>query len=40
MAKDLTEVRSSQRTLIPDVEDWEYYELPAPCFPKIELVPA
>ena len=29
MGKDLTEVRSSQRTLIPDVEDWEYYELPA-----------
>jgi RNA-directed DNA polymerase len=29
MGKDLTEVRSSQRTLIPDAEDWEYYELPA-----------
>jgi RNA-directed DNA polymerase len=33
MGKELTEVRSSQkssqRTLIPDVEDWEYYELPA-----------
>ena len=29
MGKVLTEVRSSQRTLIPDAEDWEYYELPA-----------
>jgi hypothetical protein len=29
MGKDLTEVHSSQRTLIPDAEDWEYYELPA-----------
>jgi RNA-directed DNA polymerase len=29
MGKDLTEVRSSQRTLIPDAEDWGYYELPA-----------
>lgn len=29
MGKDLTEVRSSQRTFIPDAEDWEYYELPS-----------
>jgi RNA-directed DNA polymerase len=29
MGKVLTEVRSSQRTLIPNAEDWEYYELPA-----------
>ena len=28
MGKDLTEVRSSQRTLIPNAEEWEYYELP------------
>jgi len=25
----LTEVRSPQRTLIPDAEDWEHYELPS-----------
>ncbi len=29
MGKVLTEVRSSQRTLIPDAEEWEYYELPS-----------
>jgi RNA-directed DNA polymerase len=29
MGKDLTEVRSLQRSLIPDAEDWEYYELPS-----------
>ena len=29
MGKVLTEVRSPQRNLIPDVEDWEYYELPS-----------
>lgn len=29
MGKALTEVRSSQRTLIPDAEDWEQYELPS-----------
>jgi len=29
MGKDLTEVRSTQRHLIPDAEDWEYYELPS-----------
>ncbi len=29
MGKDLTEVRSPQRHLIPDAEDWEYYELPS-----------
>ena len=29
MGKDLTEVRSAQRNLIPDAEDWEYYELPS-----------
>jgi len=29
MGKDLTEVRSLQRTLIPDAEDWEHYELPS-----------
>ena len=29
MGKVLTEVRSTQRTLIPDVEDWEHYELPS-----------
>ena len=28
MGKDLTEVRSPQRQLIPDAEDWERYELP------------
>jgi len=28
MGKDLTEVRSPQRPLIPDAEDWERYELP------------
>jgi len=27
MGKDLTEVRSPQRKLIPDIEDWEQYEL-------------
>ncbi len=25
----MTEVRSTQRNLIPDAEDWEYYELPS-----------
>ena len=25
----MTEVRSSQRNLIPDAEEWEYYELPS-----------
>lgn len=29
MGKVLTEVRSMQRNLIPDAEDWEYYELPS-----------
>ena len=29
MGKVLTEVRSSQRTLIPDAEEWEYHELPS-----------
>ena len=29
MGKDLTEVRSPQRHLIPDAEDWEHYELPS-----------
>lgn len=29
MGKVLTEVRSLQRSLIPDAEDWEYYELPS-----------
>lgn len=29
MGKVLTEVRSSQRKLIPDAEDWEHYELPS-----------
>ena len=29
MGKDLTEVRSLQRNLIPNAEDWEYYELPS-----------
>ncbi len=29
MGKVLTEVRSPQRNLIPDVEDWEHYELPS-----------
>jgi RNA-directed DNA polymerase len=29
MGKDLTEVRSPQRNLIPDAEDWEHYELPS-----------
>ena len=29
MGKVLTEVRSSQRSLIPDAEDWEHYELPS-----------
>ncbi len=29
MGKVLTEVRSPQRTLIPDAEDWEHYELPS-----------
>jgi len=29
MGKVLTEVRSPQRNLIPDAEDWEYYELPS-----------
>jgi RNA-directed DNA polymerase len=29
MGKVLTEVRSLQRNLIPDAEDWEYYELPS-----------
>lgn len=29
MGKVLTEVRSAQRTLLPDAEDWEYYELPS-----------
>ena len=29
MGKVLTEVRSLQRKLIPDVEDWEHYELPS-----------
>jgi len=29
MGKVLTEVRSTQRNLIPDAEDWEYYELPS-----------
>ena len=29
MGKVLTEVRSTQRTLIPDAEDWEHYELPS-----------
>ena len=29
MGKDLTEVRSSQRNLIPNAEDWEHYELPS-----------
>ncbi len=29
MGKELTEVRSSQRNLIPDIEDWEHYELPS-----------
>lgn len=29
MGKDLTEVRSVQRSLIPDAEDWEYYQLPS-----------
>ena len=28
MGKDLTEVRSPQRQLIPDIEDWERHELP------------
>ncbi len=28
MGKVLTEVRSPQRQLIPDIEDWERYELP------------
>lgn len=29
MGKVLTEVRSPQRNLIPDAEDWEHYELPS-----------
>ncbi len=29
MGKVLTEVRSAQRTLIPNIEDWEHYELPS-----------
>jgi len=29
LGKVLTEVRSPQRNLIPDAEDWEYYELPS-----------
>lgn len=29
MGKGLTEVRSPQRNLIPDAEDWEHYELPS-----------
>ena len=29
MGKVLTEVRSLQRNLIPDAEDWEHYELPS-----------
>ena len=29
MGKVLTEVRSTQRTLIPDAEDWEHYEHPS-----------
>jgi RNA-directed DNA polymerase len=29
MGKDLTEVHSSQRNLIPNAEDWEHYELPS-----------
>jgi len=29
MGKDLTEVRSTQRTLIPDAEEWEHYKLPS-----------
>ena len=29
MGKVLTEVRSSQRSLIPDAEEWEHYELPS-----------
>ncbi len=29
MGKALTEVRSPQRNLIPDAEDWEHYELPS-----------
>lgn len=29
MGKVLTEVRSTQRNLIPDAEDWETYELPS-----------
>ncbi len=28
MGKVLTEVRSPQKSLIPDIEDWERYELP------------
>jgi RNA-directed DNA polymerase len=29
MGKDLTEVRSAQRSLIPNAEDWENYQLPS-----------
>ncbi len=40
MGKDLTEVRSPQRPLIPVAEDWEHYELPSALASCVALPPA